>query len=506
MEPCNTAIAEDIREVTPRLSRAMLAAARAGVTLPPPKQSAPHRIVHLGLGAFARAHLALYVEDAASDDPWDIIGVSLQRPDQRDRLAPQDWLYTALERGPDGSAARIVGVLTRVLVAPENPEAVLDALADPATAIVSLTITEKGYCHDPASGRLNFSHPGILHDLATPEAPRTAIGFLAEGLRRRHLAGLPPFTVLSCDNLPANGRLLAGLVGELAAARDPALAGWITREGAFPCSMVDRIVPAPVPEDAAEAEAVTGLADAAPVAHEPFRQWVIEDRFVGGLRPRWERAGAIVTPDVEPFELMKLRLLNGAHSALAYLGSLAGRQTIAEAMADPALAGFLTRFWQEVLPTVPPPPGIDLPDYTRSLAARFRNPAIRHRTWQIAMDGSQKLPQRLLGPVRARRALGLPVPCLALAIAAWARYLGGVDEAGAAIDIRDPLATSLRACLEGAGDDPAARIRALLGEAAVFGTDLPLDEGFTGTVTAAYAALLRHGARTAAGTGRMEER
>jgi fructuronate reductase len=468
----------------PRLSRAML----------PARPPAARRIVHLGLGAFARAHLALYVEDAeaADGEAWDILGVSLQRPDQRDRLAPQDFLYTAIERGPSGHTARIVGGLTGVLVAPESPEAVLDALASPLTAIVTLTVTEKGYCHEPASGRLNWSHPDIRHDLDTPLAPRTAVGLLVEAFERRRVDGSAPFTVLSCDNLPANGRLLSGLVAEFAAARDPGLALWIKSEGAFPCSMVDRIVPAAVPEDRAEAAQLTGFDDAAPVAHEPFRQWVIEDHFVDGLRPRWETAGAVLTHEVEPFELMKLRLLNGAHSALAYLGYLAGRQTIAEAMSDPSLAGFVESFWAEVLEVLPPPPGTDLAAYTHALAERFRNPAIRHRTWQIAMDGSQKLPQRLLGSVRDRLARSLPIPCLALSIAAWCRYISGVDEAGAIIDVRDPLAARLRSLSETGG------VRAVLAEGVIFGTDLPRNEIFVRAVEAAYAALLKHGARHSA--------
>jgi fructuronate reductase len=469
----------------PRLSRALMPARRP---------AAARRIVHLGLGAFARAHLALYVEDAemAAGEAWDILGVSLQKPDQRDRLLPQDCLYTAIERGTSGHAARIVSCLAGVLVAPEAPEAVLDALASPLTAIVTLTVTEKGYCHGPASGRLNWSHPDIRHDLETPHAPRTAVGFLVEALRRRRAVGQAPFTVLSCDNLPANGRLLSSLVAEFAAALDPGLALWIKAEGAFPCSMVDRIVPAVVPEDRAEAALLTGFDDAAPVAHEPFRQWVIEDHFVGGLRPPWETVGAVLTREVEPFELMKLRLLNGAHSALAYLGYLAGHQTIAEAVADPSLAGFVECLWAEVLGILPPPPETDLPAYVLALAERFRNPAIRHRTWQIAMDGSQKLPQRLLGSVRDRLVRGLPIPCLALSIAAWCRYVGGVDETGAPIDVRDPLAARLRVLIEEGG------VRAVLAEGAIFGTDLPQNEFFVGAVETAYDALLRGGARDCA--------
>ncbi len=485
----------------PRLARATLRHARAAVAMPPARGA--RRIVHLGLGAFARAHLATYVEDAAlaGGEAWSVLGVSLQRPDQRDRLAPQNWLYAAVERGPDRTRARIIGCLEKVLVAPEDPHAVLAALAAPETEIVTLTTTEKGYCHDPARGTLDFAHPDIRHDLATPTAPRSVIGFLVEALRQRRAAALPPFTVLCCDNLPANGRLVGSLVQEFAGRRDAGLAGWIAQEGAFPCSMVDRIVPATTEADIALAAAVTGFTDAAPVFHEPFRQFVIENRFVQG-RPAWEAAGVELVSDVEPFELMKLRLLNGAHSALAYLGLLAGHETIAASMADPALALFVERYWEEMLPTVPPPASADLRAYTRALAKRFLNPAIRHRTAQIAMDGSQKLPQRVLQPARERLANGLGIPCLALIVAAWARALEGTDDAGQAIAIQDPLAERLRARLMKAAAAPGAKMSAFLSEAAIFGDDLPQNGRLVAAVTTAYAALLQDGARaTAASCG-----
>jgi fructuronate reductase len=454
-------------------------------------------IVHLGLGAFARAHLALYTEDTGARD-WGILGVSLQRPDQRDHLAPQDFLYTALERRPEGNRPRLVTCLTGVLVAPEDSQAVLAVMSAATTRIVTLTITEKGYCHDPATGRINWSHPTVLHDLENPASPKGAIGFMVEALRRRHAADLAPFTVLCCDNLPANGRVVRGLVLEFAERLSPDLAAWIGRDGKFPCAMVDRIVPATTAADIAEVALLTGFEDAAPVVHEPFRQWVIEDRFVGGARPAWDSVGAELVAEVEPFEHMKLRLLNGAHSALAYLGYLGGHETIAETMADPAFAGFVERLWgQEIVPVVPPPPGADLASYVAALDARFRNPAIRHRTWQIAMDGSQKLPQRLLGTIRERRARDLPIPCLALVIAAWIRYVGGTDERGETIDVRDPLAEKLRAVQQGAPDAPA-RVRAVLGLPEIFGTDLPGDERFLRAVTEAYGVLMEQGARSAA--------
>jgi fructuronate reductase len=451
-------------------------------------------IVHLGLGAFARAHLALYTEDALEAD-WGIMGVSLQRPDQRDLLVPQDCLYTAVERGPGVATTRVVTCLTGILVAPEDPGAVLAAMSAARTRIVTLTITEKGYCHDPATGRLNLAHPTVAHDLANPQAPRGAVGFLVEALHRRRAAGLPPFTVLCCDNLPANGRVVARLVEAFAAQRDPALAAWIAAEGRFPCAMVDRIVPASTPADVAEVAALTGFEDAAPVIHEPFRQWVIEDRFVDGARPHWEAGGAQFVAEVEPFEHMKLRLLNGAHSALAYLGYLGGHETIAETMADPGYAGFVERLWRdEIVPVVPPPPETDLLTYAAALKARFANPAIRHRTWQIAMDGSQKLPQRLLGTIRERLARDRPIPCLALVIAGWIRYVGGVDDQGAAIDVRDPMAETLRTVQADWPKDPDARVRAVLALEPIFGADLPAHAGFVAAVAAAYRALCADGA------------
>jgi fructuronate reductase len=388
--------------------------------------------------------------------------------------------------------------LRSVLVAPEDPVAVVDAMASPDTRIVSLTVTEKGYCIDPATGHLQQHHPDIQHDLEHPGEPRTAIGFILAALERRRDAGMAPFTVLSCDNLPSNGRLLASLVSDFAALRDCGLASWVERYAAFPSTMVDRIVPATTPDDLAEATRLTGLTDAAVVVHEPYRQWVIEDRFVDDIRPRWERVGAEIVGDVAPYEHMKLRLLNGAHSALAYLGYLAGHETIADAVADPVLRDFVEELWREIIPVVPAPPSTDLSSYTRVLLERFSNPAIRHRTWQIAMDGSQKLPQRLLATIRERLARDLSIPCLALAVAGWVRYAGGVDERGREIDVRDPLGAQIRSALDNAGDDPRARVRAVLGIGAIFGPDLARGQRFENALVTAYNSLLARGARGAA--------
>jgi fructuronate reductase len=454
-------------------------------------------IVHLGLGAFFRAHGALYVAEAMerSGGDWGIVGVSLVRPDQRDRLAPQGFAYTALELGPAGETARVVDVVQDVLVAPESPEAVLAAMADPGVRIVSLTVTEKGYCHDPATGRLNRAHPDIVRDLADPDAPRSAPGFLARALARRRAAGVAPFTVLCCDNLPDNGLTVRGVVLELAALIDPGLAAWVAAEGAFPCTMVDRIVPATKPEDIERLAATTGRLDLSPVMHEPFRQWVVEDRFVGGARPDLGAVGVQLVGDVRAFELMKLRMLNGTHSSLAYLGYLAGHETIAETVADPVFAAFVRHLWrEEIIPTLAPPEGGDLPAYADALFARYANPSIRHRTWQIAMDGSQKLPQRILGTLADNRAAGRPSPGLTLAVAGWMRYVGGTDESGGAIDVRDPLAGRLKALSDGAAD-PAGKVAALLGVREVFPAGLAAMQD---DIAGAYAALVTKGARPAA--------
>ena len=453
-------------------------------------------IVHLGLGAFFRAFGAVYVAEAMakSGGDWGILGISLQSATTRDALAPQGWAYTALELGPDGEVPRVVEVLTGVLVAPEDPEAALAALADPAVRIVTLTVTEKGYCHEPATGALNLSHPDILHDIAAP-LPRSAPGYLVRALQRRRTAGLAPFTVLTCDNLPDNGRVVRGVVLALARQIDPGLAEWIAAEGRFPATMVDRIVPATKPEDVARLAAVTGRLDAAPVLHEPFRQWVIEDDFVGGQRPDFAGVGVQMVANVTPYEHMKLRMLNGTHSSLAYLGYLAGHETIADTVADPVFAGFVRQLWRtEIIPTLTPPPGADLSRYAEALFARYSNPKIRHRTWQIAMDGSQKLPQRILGTLADNLAAGRPCPGLILAVAGWMRYVGGVDARGQAIEVKDPLAAQLRA-LSDSAPEAAGKVAALLSLRAVFPEGLA--QSLLPGVTRAYQALAAGGARAA---------
>ncbi|WP_417416550.1 mannitol dehydrogenase family protein [Hoeflea sp.] len=470
---------------------------RSGATRPGPG------IVHLGLGAFFRAFGAIYVDDAVrgSGGDWGIIGVSLQSPATRDRLAPQDFVYTTVTQNSDGGETfRKVEIVQDVLVAPENPEAVLAWMSDPAIRIVTLTVTEKGYCHDPATGNLNLDHPDIVHDLENT-LPKSAPGFLVRALQWRRDAGLAPFTVLTCDNLPENGKLVRRAVLDLAGKVDPSLADWISAEGRFPSTMVDRITPATKPEDIERLAQKVGYRDEAPVMCEPFRQWVVEDDFVpahgADARPDLAAAGVELVPDVTPYENMKLRMLNGTHSSLAYLGYLAGHETIAETVADPVFAGFVKRLWrEEIMPSFTPPEGVELDAYADALFERYSNPSIRHRTWQIAMDGSQKLPQRILGTITDNLDAGRACPGLMLAVAGWMRYVGGIDEKGQPIEVKDPLAAQLRA-LSDSVETADRKVAALLSVRDIFSSRLA-DE-LASPVSRAYDLLAAHGARKAVG-------
>ena len=452
-------------------------------------------IVHLGLGAFFRAFGLPYISDAmaASGGNWGVVGVSLRSPTARDALREQDWAYTAVSLTADGAVPRVIDVLNDVLVAPENPNAVMDAMANPAVQIVTLTVTEKGYCHDPATGALNTTHPDILHDLEN-KIPKSALGFLVRALEARMKSGARPFTVLTCDNLPKNGRLLRGLTLELATLIDPVLAAWIEAEARFPCTMVDRITPATTQDDIEMVTDLTGVFDAAPVMHEQFSQWAVEDDFVDGMRPDFGAVGVELVADVEAYEDMKLRMLNGTHSALAYTGYLAQHETISDTVADPVFAAFVRGLWAEIMPAVQAPAGVHLPDYATALFDRYANPNIRHRTWQIAMDGSQKLPQRFLETLRDAFESERDVPLLSLSVAAWMRYVGGVDETGAPIDVRDPLAEKLRA-ISNAANSVEERVEALLGVVEVFPSDIA--EQLRLPVTKAAVALWTDGARAA---------
>ena len=479
----------------PRLSLATLSGLPAPIARPDYDIAGVDTgILHLGLGAFHRAHQAVYTDALLRRDPrWGICGVSLKTPRVVTALTLQDGLYTVLEKGAGGTKARVVGAVREAIFVGTGRERVIARLADPAIHVVTLTITEKGYCHDPATGHLDFSHPDIVHDLAHPESPDSAVGMLAAGLAARRAAAGAPLNVICCDNLPHNGRTVEGIVAAFAQARDPELAAWVGAQVAFPCTMVDRIVPATTDADIAAAGKLLGVADAAPVVAEPYSSWVIENRFAAP-RPAWEDAGATLVADVAPFETMKLRLLNGSHSALAYLGFLAGHEFIWQASADPRLSTLIERMMTtEVVPTLRAPPGVDLDAYCAELVARFRNPALPHRTQQIAMDGSQKLPQRLLGTIRDRLAGGGSIACLALAVAGWIRYASGTDEQGKPIAVADPLAARF-AAIAAAGCGDAMRLAdGFLDLAPVFGADLAGNAAFRRTVADDVEALFRDG-------------
>ena len=478
-----------------RLSNQTLAAVPPGIATPSYDRSAlGNGIVHLGLGAFHRGHQAAYTDAVltAGDLRWGIAAASLRSAETRDALAPQDGLYALEVRGESDRIA-IIGAVTRILVAPENPAALLAAMAAPSTAIVSLTVTEKAYCRAPASGDLDTTHLDIRHDLERPDSPRSALGLIAAAVARRRADGLAPFTVLCCDNLSSNGQTVHRLLGQFAGLRDPDLAAFIDGEIACPDTMVDRIVPATTDADRARIAAALGMQDAWPVVTEPFTQWVVEDRFPAD-RPEWELAGATMVGDVGPFEAMKLRMLNASHSALAYLGYLAGAETVADAMRLPSLADFARRVMEDAAVTLPP--GLDTATYAHTLLARFRNPALRHRTWQIAMDGSEKLPQRVLATLEERLRSGLPIDTHAMIVAAWIRYVGGIDEAGHSIDVRDPLSDELSRIAADAGPSPERQAPAFLAIGRIFG-DLGRDERMRSAVLRSLDRLHAAGAARA---------
>jgi fructuronate reductase len=412
-----------------------------------PREQLKTGIVHLGLGAFVRAHMMAINEvaiHAQQDLRWGIVGVSLRHPETRDALQGQDGLYALALRdttaqGDARQRLQVLGCLRQILVAPESPQAVVAVIAATDTHIVSLTVTEKGYCHYPAQITLQWDHPDIVHDLQQPQTPRSAIGFIVRGLHERYRTHSQPLTLLSLDNLPSNGHVLSTLVLSFASKLDPALAQWIQSRCTFPNSMVDRIVPKTTEDDRLAIAKRLGVQDAWPVVAETFCQWVIEDRFASE-RPAWDLGGARFVESAAAFETLKLRMVNGTHSAIAYLGALAGWQTVDQAMQQPALVNFLEALMrEEIQPTLPSLPGLDLKAYRNSLLARFTNPALAHRTQQIAMDGSQKIPQRWLNTIKELQTKKRAYTKLALGLAAWIQYLDGVDELGATYNIQDPL-------------------------------------------------------------------
>ena len=471
-----------------------------------PTQLAPG-IVHLGVGAFHRAHMAYYTQRAMGrmagdtmpgdtmpgDTTWGIRGVSFRSPAVRDRLRPQDFLYALAARDNEEEGIEIIGAVRDIVFTGDDPSVCPALIADRETRIVSLTITEKGYCHDPATGQLDEDHPGVLLDLETPDKPVTAVGALAEGLRlRRHLKS-GSLTLLSCDNLPANGSALERILRRYVELVDPSLLAWIDDAVSFPSCVLDRIVPATTENDRAEIANTLGVRDESPVIAEAFSQWVLEDDFRAG-RPAWEIAGVKMVPRVDDFETMKLRLLNGPHSACAYLGYLAGFATIAQVMATKEFPPFLLRMMdEEIIPGLVVSTGMDIESYKLSVLNRFANRALAHETRQIAMDGSQKLPQRLLESVRSALEKNLPLDCLALSVAAWMRYVTGRDERGETIDVLDPLAAKLYDVGRAAAGEVEGLVDGYLGMQDIFGSDLRLSQRFKIALSAALAALYDKG-------------
>ncbi|NIY70817.1 mannitol dehydrogenase family protein [Marivivens donghaensis] len=444
-------------------------------------------IVHIGLGAFHKAHQAALTDlaIAASGGDWRILGVSLRSPKAADELAPQHGLYTLIERGTSTSA-RVIGSICGAICSAEDPALALDAMANPATKIVSITVTEKAYGLDRASGRCDRNHPAVAADLKSPHKPHGVLGMLVRALDTRRQAGISSFTVLCCDNLPDNGHLLRGATIDFANDIDPELAGWIAEKVAFPSTMVDRITPAATAKTLADAEALLGVADLAATETEPFYQWVIEDNFPLG-RPDWEAAGVIFTDNVVAFEAMKLRMLNGSHSMLAYAGFHAGRTYVRDVMADTALAKLVRRHLDTAAATLPLIEGIDTADYADALIERFRNPEIAHQTFQIAMDGSEKLPQRIFSALADARSRGIDCRAFAFATAAWLRHISGSTHDCDPYELRDPRAAELSEMADGKS---AVEIVAHMRKASFVSETAATDDAFWAEVTEILTAML----------------
>jgi fructuronate reductase len=470
-----------------RLNAVSCSAVIPGVALPAyDRDKVTVGVVHFGPGAFHRAHQAFYFDQLLAKDPrWGLCAVSLKSPGVRDALQPQDGLYTLAQLDAE-TTFRVVGSILEVLVAPEDPPSVFARLAAPTTRMVTLTVTEKGYCLT-GDGKLDTAHPDIVHDLANPREPVSAVGYIVEGLRRRHQVGLPPYAVVACDNLADNGWRLKAAVVAFAESVDPALAAWIEAEGRFPRTMVDSITPATDDALRARVETATGLTDAWPIQREAFTQWVVED-VLGEDAPNLASVGVTLTDDVRGFERAKLRLLNGVHSTIAYVGLLKGHETVFEAISDPALAKIAEDLMvQDIIPTLTAPRGLDLIAYAQAILGRFRNPEIRHLLSQIAWDGSQKLPFRILGTVVDALEAGRSVDRLALPLAAWMHFVR--RRAASGEKIVDPLADRLVETAAACKGDAKADVAEFLKLEPVFNRDLAGNAAFVAALEKTYASL-----------------
>jgi mannitol 2-dehydrogenase len=453
-------------------------------------------VVHVGVGGFHRAHQAMYHDRLLNQGmamDWGICGTGVLPADRgmRDALDPQDDLYTLVLKHSDGVyEPRVIGSIVRYLFAPDDPEAMIEAMAAPRTRIVSLTITEGGYNISDVTGEFDAANPDVARDLEPGAVPRTVFGLITEALRRRWRRGLVPFTVMSCDNLPGNGDLARGAFTAFARLRDPGLGDWVEREARFPNSMVDRITPATTDADRAEIRERFGIDDRWPVVCEPFTQWVLQDAFTAG-RPPYEEAGAQVVDSVEPYELMKLRLLNASHQAMCYFAYLCGYRLAHEAAQDPLFRGFLLGYMdREATPTLAPVPGINLGEYKHTLIERFSNPEVRDTIARLCAQSSDRIPKFLLPVIRAQLATGGEITRSAAVVASWARYAEGVDEQGEPIEVVDRYAETLTRLARRWPEDPLA----FIGNRQLFG-DLADDDRFVSAYTSALASLHERGAR-----------
>ena len=422
---------------------------RNGIEVSGYPRSKGAKVLHVGVGAFHRGHLAPYFDtmNARIDEPWLIHGASLQTPRAGHQLNPQDGLFLHQAHGVDKSRFRLIRSLLQVGYITEEPDDLIAHIAAPDTQLLTLTITEKGYCLDTVTGLLDQDHPLIQHDLTTDGAPQTAIGFMVRGLQERRAGAGGPLTILSCDNLIQNGRRCREAVLSFAELWDPTLAVWIEAQVRFPSSVVDRICPAVTEADRARAQQVLTLEDRGTVVSEDFSEWVIEDSFAGE-RPPLELAGVTWVNNVAPWEARKLRLLNASHSALAYLGGLLDLPTVHDAIANPTLADFIDDLWQEIAVTLDRDAASGITDYCAALLTRFANPNLAHPLEQIGTDGSQKLPLRIIAPLRERLEQGLSSPRLTEVIAAWLYWQWGTTLSGAPLSFSDPLAAQFKSIID----------------------------------------------------------
>ncbi|EIK97080.1 mannitol dehydrogenase [Pseudomonas sp. M47T1] len=474
-----------------KLNQQNLAALAAHIKRPTYDRAATRQgIVHIGVGGFHRAHQAFYTDalmNIGEGLDWAICGAGLRSEDQtmRDALAAQDSLYTLVELG-DGSGheVRVIAAISGMLLGEDNPQALVDKLAEAAVRIVSLTITEGGYCMDDSTGEFMAHLPAIQHDLAHPDAPHTVFGFLCAALAKRRKAGTPAFTVMSCDNLPHNGAVARKAVLAFAALRDAGLRDWIAEHVSFPNAMVDRITPMTSTAHKRQLLEQHGLDDQWPVVCEPFVQWVLEDKFGNG-RPAWEKVGVQFTDDVTPYEDMKIKLLNGSHLALTYLGFLKGYRFVHETMNDPLFVRYIRAYMdRDVTPQLVSVPGIDLEGYKDTLIERFSNQAIADQLERVCSDGSSKFPKFTVPTLNRLIEDGATLDRAALVVAAWALYLKGVDENGTHYSIPDPRAEFCQALVA----DDVMLTQRLLGVEEIFGTRIPQSAAFV----AAFENQLKH--------------